>query len=186
MDKKAFVQQVVIHYRCKPQDVGRAVAYAEQVWDQLTALDYGGKKQGAERRTVDYYAKLTPEQQDQFDKFWEAYRKKDGKQRAALSWGKINPDAETFSQIMHGAQYESRVRNDRGTTPPWAELWLNERRWEDAPKSVDKREETSDTTAGDVAHAEQMRQLFEAQGQDNMAEYWAAQIQRLQAKADNA
>lgn len=176
MDKKTFIQQTVIHYRCKPEQVDAAIDYAEGVWDLLTARGYGTSRDANDRSIKNYYAMLLPDQKDMFDKFWRAFRKKDGKQRAVKAWMKINPTSELFLSIFRGAEHEARMRNDRGTTPPYAELWLNERRWEDAP--VERKESEREALDNGYAHAKQMHELFSGQGQENMASFWKKEMDK--------
>jgi hypothetical protein len=66
---------------------------------------------------------------DGFDRFWDAYGKKTGKQNAISQWKKIRPDAELLKVILQAAKacagsYEPKFRKD-------PERWLKDRRWED-------------------------------------------------------
>lgn len=172
MEKKSFIQQVVIHYRQPADKAEDAIRYAESLWDALTAHGYGTPQKGAERITEDYYGKLLPDQKDKFDKFWIAFRKKDGKQKAARSWARISPDDELFRSIMKGAEYEARIRNDRKTDPPWAEKWLNERRWEDTQTEAVVVEQKPVEDQGHRRHCLEMAKTFERMGDTQQAKYW--------------
>lgn len=76
-----------------------------------------------------------------FDRFWQVYPNADGKQVALKAWAKIDPDVETVAKIL--ADVERRRRSpqwtkDGGQFIPHASTYLNQRRWEDGFKPVEK------------------------------------------------
>ena len=184
MDKRTFIQQVVIHYRCKPDDVGRAVEYGEALWDAISRAGYGDQKQPEHKTTRDYYAELLPDQKECFDRFWQAFQYRKGKQRAAMRWGVINPEADLTRLIVHGAEWEARNRSDKGT-PKMAEGWLSERRWEDAPPPKSEATTPANKHAGLVAELHHARAMFDRLGVANgtpaeALNFWSSQIARLE------
>jgi len=66
---------------------------------------------------------------DQFDQFWKAYPRKDGKQKAKIAWGKHDPSVipDLFTGLARAVRSEQWKR---GVIPHPA-TWLNQRRWED-------------------------------------------------------
>lgn len=66
-----------------------------------------------------------------FAEFWNAFGYKHGKAGAAEAFRKINPSADTFTQIIAAARNEAARRNPADKSPKWAQGWLNERRFED-------------------------------------------------------
>ena len=133
MNKKQFIQSVII--ACKPplEKVEAGIHYAEQVWDKLTDHDYGAAKQSQPRETRDYYKELTVYQREWFDKFWIAFSHPHGKQRAALSWIKLGELTEKeYQQIVTAAKAEALKPRKPGEVRAMAERWLNERRFEDS------------------------------------------------------
>ncbi len=69
-----------------------------------------------------------------FEKFWELYPKKKGKEKAQRAWQRLKPD-ERLYQLMTSAleldkQSETWCR-ENGRFIPYPASWLNGRRWED-------------------------------------------------------
>ena len=70
-----------------------------------------------------------------FDQFWNAYPKKQAKQKAQQAWAKIKPDTELQSAIARGliaAIASEQWRKDAGQFIPHAATWLNGKRWTDS------------------------------------------------------
>lgn len=64
-----------------------------------------------------------------FEKFWEAYDKRKGKQNAVREWRKHNPDAETVDKIIAQARLYARNTELKYRKDP--ERWLKGKHWED-------------------------------------------------------
>lgn len=141
MSKKRFVQDMIIRSMPPPERVAAGVRYAETIYDELTRLGYGAPKQAKAREAVDHYAELTGFQRDWLDKFRAAYGIKYApRSRTALAWLKLPEQGEAFYQrIIDAARIEATLRTTRDTTAPYAELWLNERRYEDLAKTAGQR-----------------------------------------------
>lgn len=75
-----------------------------------------------------------PQNQDLFNRFWNLYPKKKGKESAKKAWGKLNPD-DALCHVMSAAlkrQIKSEDwTKDGGKYVPYPATWLNGRRWED-------------------------------------------------------
>lgn len=156
------------------EKIDATIDYAEQMWAALDRRGYGGAKKGTERATEDYYGKLLPSQKEDFDRFWKAFRKTDGKQGAVQSWLKLDPDKELAEKIIKGAQKEAQARSTKGNTPIWAQGWLSNRRWEDYDLDEPKTKTNSD-------HLEILSKLNHAKTmleRDPENEYWISQINK--------
>ncbi len=69
-----------------------------------------------------------------FDRFWQAYPKKQGKQQAQKAWQKINPDESLESVILEALEAQKlseQWQKNNGQFIPMPSTWLNDRRWED-------------------------------------------------------
>lgn len=71
---------------------------------------------------------------DQFLQFWDAYPRKEDKQKALRAWQRLNPDAElcaVISRALEKQKHSPQWTRDGGRYIPYASTWLNGRRWED-------------------------------------------------------
>lgn len=69
-----------------------------------------------------------------FDRFWQAYPKKRGKQDARRAWAKLNPSMElcrTMSAALTQQKQSDDWTREGGRFVPYPATWLNGRRWED-------------------------------------------------------
>lgn len=78
-----------------------------------------------------------------FDVFWQAWPKKEGKKPAKKKWEQINPDCELAEIIIKSVekhkQWSKRWRNG---FIPHAATWLHQERWEDDFEVIDAKEPT--------------------------------------------
>ena len=107
--------------------------------------------------------------------FWKTYGLSKGKAGAADRWIEEvgtgdNIDDLLIAKILFGAKKECEGRQevkDRGSTPPWAPLWLHERRWEDyempAPGKAKKVE--AKLTDAELLEGQAMREFMKVEGQ---------------------
>lgn len=131
MDKRQFIQEMLISTHPPLDKVPAGISYAEAVWDQLTRAGYGQRSQAKPREHKNWYQALGP-QQETFDRFWPAFAYKHGKNEAASAWLNIDPDAALAEKIIAGAKAEARKRAEtQPKSPIMAQGWLNKRRWED-------------------------------------------------------
>ena len=76
---------------------------------------------------------------DTFERFWEAYPRKEGKQAARNAWAKPNPDIELCDAILSAviAQSKSDAWNkENGRFIPAPAKWIAGKRWEDEVTSL--------------------------------------------------
>jgi hypothetical protein len=79
--------------------------------------------------------KLTrPDPAVAFERFYQAYPRRVGRQEALKAWRKLNPDVELIAAIM--AAVERYAESVQDTEPRFIKHpgpWLNAKRWEDEP-----------------------------------------------------
>ena len=96
---------------------------------------------------------------EMFERFWEAFADKRGREPAFRAWRKINGlDLILAEAIIEGARRYARQRPaliERKGTPKMAEGWLNDRRWED---------ETVVTPEGVIAADPELEAAFSSLG----------------------
>lgn len=86
-----------------------------------------------------------------FDRFWEAYPRKDSKAASLKAFSKIAPDEQLFAQILAGierAETSEQWCKDDGKFIPHASTWLNQRRWEDEGTQMNGHINGSDSIFG--------------------------------------
>jgi len=72
-----------------------------------------------------------------FERFWQGYPRRVGRQDALKAWLKLNPSpALTEAIITATARYGDEVRNTEAKYIKHPTTWLNARRWEDEPSSA--------------------------------------------------
>lgn len=76
------------------------------------------------------------EQQARFDRFWEAYPRKEAKPRARSEFDKIAPDDDLLAKMLAAIDRWKRSaqwREDGGKYIPHPATWIHQKRWEDDP-----------------------------------------------------
>lgn len=69
-----------------------------------------------------------------FDKFWAAYPKHVGREKALKAFAKINPTEQQFEEIMESLERQKKYyawSRQNWKYIPHAATWLNQKRWED-------------------------------------------------------
>ena len=72
-----------------------------------------------------------------FEKFWSAYPRKEGKQKARSAFEKVTVDLDILLVALEAQKKSSQWTKDNGQFIPHAATWLNGKRWEDQ-LSVDR------------------------------------------------
>jgi hypothetical protein len=75
-----------------------------------------------------------------FEKFWNAYPRKEGKQKAEAAFAKVDVSVDALISALETQKRSSQWTKDGGQFIPHASTWLNGKRWEDqlgaeAPKA---------------------------------------------------
>ena len=71
-----------------------------------------------------------------FDRFWDAYPRKESKPAARKAFDKIRPDGELLSKMIDSIERWKRSQQwqeNGGQFIPYPASWLNQRKWEDDP-----------------------------------------------------
>ena len=71
-----------------------------------------------------------------FERFWDAYPKRKGKETARKTFRKLNVDEELMETMLCAIEREKQSaqwRENGGKYIPYPATWLNQRRWEDEP-----------------------------------------------------
>lgn len=77
---------------------------------------------------------VTDEDEKRFEIFWNTFNYKKGKANAREAWMNIEINDQLFGQIIKAAMKEASSRweiEKKGSTPIWAQGWLNQKRWLD-------------------------------------------------------
>lgn len=72
-----------------------------------------------------------------FALFWDAYPRKEGKQKAAEAFAKVDVDTEILLAALERQKKSDQWMKDGGRFIPHAATWLNGKRWEDELTSYD-------------------------------------------------
>jgi hypothetical protein len=73
----------------------------------------------------------------EFEKFWTAYPRKEGKQKARSAFEKVTVSLDVLLIALEAQKKSSQWTKDNGQFIPHAATWLNGKRWEDQ-LSVDR------------------------------------------------
>ena len=112
--------------------------------DRQTTDDLTGNRQ--QYNNNNNYNKETNKQGNNiisFDRFWEAYPRKEGKPKAKTVFDKLKPDEGLLQRMLDSIERWKRTdqwQEDGGRYIPHPSTWLNQRRWEDEPMPAKKAE----------------------------------------------
>ena len=73
----------------------------------------------------------TRKRDEDFDIFWNAYPRKEGKQKAKTAFGKVTEPVETLLEAIEAQKKSAQWTKDGGQFIPHAATWLNGKRWLD-------------------------------------------------------
>ncbi len=115
-----------------------------------------GTGEQVDRGTGQQVVRLTSDESDEFDRFWDAYDKKIGKGAAQRAWRKAikstDPERIISAAIKHADWHRRAGTEDRFI--PHASTWLNEARWEDEradPRPITSRRQAETDDLFDAA-----------------------------------
>ena len=83
---------------------------------------------------------------DEFNRLWEAYPKKVGKEAARKTWDKLDRTLPAMDVLLRAVQQQKQSRQwqkDNGEFIPHLSTWLNKKRWEDEMPKTQPRIPTS-------------------------------------------
>lgn len=79
-----------------------------------------------------------------FDRFWEAYPKKVGKEAARKSFAKVKAPIDTMLAAVDAQKRSAQWQKDNGQYIPNPATWLNQGRWEDEVTVPGKKQYTTE------------------------------------------
>lgn len=94
----------------------------------LTPQKGGGARKPSKSKVV----KMRPS--EDFERFWTAYPRRDGKQEAWWAWYNANPDSTLTNEIIAHVNRRKNLwewKKEGGQYIPHASAFINQRRWED-------------------------------------------------------
>lgn len=133
VDNEEFLH-VVNCYKCirkdrKPYVVGRSM---EDVKVDVNLIAVASSPKTATKTTKP--AKEQEAYSEDFELFWQAYPRKEGKGKAFESWQRIKPDDELVKEILRAIAIQTKSvqwNKDNGQFIPHPTTWLNQKRWTD-------------------------------------------------------
>lgn len=135
-----FVKHQVIN-KPSPSKIKGLCKIPEECSSPTVALPVGKERKGKEQGTGkgkeqgDTRAARDVFDEQAFDRFWEAYDYRVGKQHAVKVWKAIKPDTDLVEQIIEAANRYSRS-NPEKVYYKHASTWLNGKHWEDDPRTL--------------------------------------------------
>ena len=67
----------------------------------------------------------------EFERFWDAYPRHEGKQKARSAFEKVDVPLQTLLDAIEAQKRSAQWSKDNGQYIPHAATWLNGKRWED-------------------------------------------------------
>ena len=145
MNKRQFLQAVVIRRLPAVTDVQACIDYAEAVWGVLNKQGVGAEKASTPRESRNWASELTKDQASAFKAFWEAFANKQGRNEAAMRWYQMGElTRPEYQLIIDAAKAEATKTLPPGQVRKMAQGWLFEKRYLDYAKTpVSKTKETA-------------------------------------------
>lgn len=184
MNKAQFIQHLIIRACPSADKIQPAIAHGEWLWEALTQAGYGDKAPIQPRELKDdYYSQLNSRQKAAFDKFWQTYNHKIGKQRAALRWQQLGElSADDYQKIIAAAAKEAQ-RDFKGQARKHAEGWLSERRWQDIEQAPGKTDQRAYLTL--MSELNGLKQLYQSRPNDSLRDAITKKEAELNALRQN-
>ena len=147
MTKKQFIQQIIIRALPEINNLSATIQYAEQLWESMNYYGFGADKVPEPRGNQNYYQQLSEKQRVAFDKFWDAFKLKQGRDGAAMRWLQLGElTSEQYKQIIEAAKQEAQRPLAQGQSRKFAQGWLMDRRYEDFSPDANKQKKQQDLT----------------------------------------
>ena len=100
-----------------------------------------------------------------FEKFWSAYPRKEGKQKARMAFDKVTVPLDVLLSAIESQKKSAQWNKDDGRFIPHATTWLNGKRWEDQMPMDTSIPKGASGRLGD-AEMEAIRRVLEADTTD--------------------
>lgn len=100
----------------------------------------------------------------EFDAFWEAYPRKEGKQKAKAAFEKVNVPLDVLLNAIEQQKESAQWSKDNGQFIPHPTTWLNGKRWEDEVVMAGNAQMGASGRLGEAERAAIQRLLAESEG----------------------
>jgi hypothetical protein len=137
-DVLAYIPKFSLHQHINPREAASVLPpplSIPRVDDASITREPRAGRKGKERKDI----RRVATRDEDFEKFWIVYPRKDSKVQAKKAFDKLSPDEQTLAAILAGvgrAVTSEQWRKDEGRFIPYASTWLNGRRWEDGGARV--------------------------------------------------
>lgn len=136
LDNFAVIPKFYRHQNINPRETASVLP---EPLSMARVTDASPKKsdaqQGKSRKGKESNRRVETRGDNDFEKFWAAFPRKDAKVQAEKAFAKLCPNEQLLADILAGikrAETSEQWRKDEGKFIPYASTWLNQRRWEDA------------------------------------------------------
>ena len=93
-----------------------------------------------------------------FEKFWQSYPRKEGKQKAESAFAKVDAPVEILLDAIERHKKSAQWQKDNGQFIPHPATWLNGKRWEDQLEPDAAAPNSRELDADEVAAIQRMLQ----------------------------
>jgi hypothetical protein len=101
--------------------------------------------------------------EEAFEKFWSAYPRKEGKQKAKAAFEKVNVPLDVLLNAIEQQKESAQWSKDNGQFIPHPTTWLNGKRWEDEVPVTGKAQMGANGQLGTAEMAAIQRMLAESE-----------------------
>jgi len=140
LDNFASIPKFYRHQNINPRETASVLP---EPLSTSRVIDASPKKtdaqRGKSRKGKESSKRVATRVDNDFEKFWAAYPRKDAKVQAEKAFAKLCPNEQLFADILAGikrAETSEQWRKDEGKFIPYASTWLNQSRWEDTGGKV--------------------------------------------------
>jgi hypothetical protein len=102
--------------------------------------------------------------EEAFEKFWSAYPRKEGKQKAKAAFEKVNIPLDVLLNAIEQQKESAQWSKDNGQFIPHPTTWLNGKRWEDEVIMAGNAQVGASGRLGEAERAAIQRLLAESEG----------------------
>ncbi len=182
MSKKRFIEAVIIRTLPNIDKLDAAIDYAEALYQALSRRGYGENK-SQPNPEQDWYAKLSARQKRGFDRFWQAFGMKKGKNGAAMRWYQLGEKTDAqYQPIIDAAKKEAEQALPPGQARKMAQGWLQEKRYLDDQANKQNPNPNKQEINRLKTELNGLQQLYE----HSKNEQFLKQIQQIEQAIDDA
>lgn len=186
MNKRRFIKMASMHFLPHLDwHLDKAIAFGERLWLRLEERGYGEAKASEPKPVGDWYGKLDDTQRPLFNRFWQAFGLKKGREGAAMRWLQIDPDPELAERIIAAAAKEAQTQREPGQVRKFAQGWLAERRWEDYTPTVTSvpQQNQARELISELVHLRKLNQAAPSEALQQQIAQLEARLKKLRGEA---